>query len=136
MRTRCFMTCLVIAGGIALSMTALGGKSSNNGGIAGPVAPADAGLCDLINTRSWGRVGDIHAYSIRTATWNLGDEPLVWQEFTSEHPLMAQNIYRYRNGRLEQIGLSWIKHGFCALQQAGCGDCFVQGGCLDFLGPG
>ena len=92
-------------------------------------------LCRLFNTRSWGRVGDIHAYSIQTDTWNVGDENLVWQEFTPIHPIMAQNVFRYRGGRIEQIGLSWIKHGFCALQQAGCGPCNVQA-CLDFLGTG
>src|SRR5688572_30801915 len=103
---------------------------------AGEGSGADAALCRLLNTRSWGRVGDIHAYSIQTDTWNVGDENLTWQEFTPIHPIMAQNVFRYRGGRIEQIGLSWIKHGFCALQQAGCGPCNVQGGCLDFLGTG
>ncbi len=108
------------------------GEAADAGGTAG----ANAGLCQLIDTRSWGRVGDIHAFSIRTDTWNVGDEDLRWEEFTPVHPVMAQNLYRYRDGRFEQIGLSWIKHGFCALQQSGCGNCAVQPGCLDFLGAG
>src|SRR5687768_10588887 len=66
---------------------------------------ADAALCRLLNTRTWGRVGDIHAYSIQTDTWNVGDQNLVWQEFTPIHPIMAQNVFRYRGGRIEQIGL-------------------------------
>jgi hypothetical protein len=121
---------------LVLGLSLLGPDIGSAGERQGGGGTADAGLCQLIDTRSWGRVGDIHAFSIRTDTWNIGDEDLVWQEFTPVHPLMAQNLYRYRDGRLEQIGLSWIKHGFCALQQAGCGDCFVQSGCLDFLGPG
>lgn len=112
------------------------GDRTAGAGDAGSGGGADAGLCQLIDTRSWGRVGDTHAYSIRTDTWNLGASALVWQEFTPTHPIMAQNLYRYKDGRMEQIGLSWVKHGFCALQFSGCGPCSVQPGCLDFLGPG
>jgi hypothetical protein len=119
---------------VVLALTPFSHARQNVGEGAG--GGADAALCQLFNTRSWGRVGDIHAYSIQTDTWNNGDENLVWQEFTPLHPIMAQNIFRYRDGRIEQIGLSWIKHGFCALQQAGCGPCGVQTGCLDFLGVG
>jgi hypothetical protein len=130
-------THMVFAAG-AGAMMALGAAVAQPvGGVQGEGGGgADAGLCQLISTRSWGRVGDTHAFSIRTDTWNIGEGNLVWEEFTPVHPLMVQNLYRYREGRIEQIGLSWIKHGFCALQQAGCGDCFVQAGCLDFLGPG
>jgi hypothetical protein len=117
----------------ALALTLIGHEA--RGGEFGR-GVRDIALCQLFDTSSWGRAGDIHAFSIQTDTWNVGDENLRWEEFTPFHPVMAQNLYRYRDGRFEQIGLSWIKHGFCALQQAGCGDCFVQGGCLDFLGVG
>jgi hypothetical protein len=127
---------LIIPASLALGVLIVPATSQGRGSNDGPAIGPDAALCQLFNTRSWGRVGDIHAYSIQTDTWNVGDQDLLWQEFTSIHPIMAQNIYRYKNGRLEQIGLSWVKHGFCALQQAGCGPCNVQGGCLDFLGVG
>ena len=128
------LTKTVLAATAALSLAPC--SHARQGAGEGAAGGADAALCRLFNTRSWGRVGDIHAYSIQTDTWNNGDEDLVWQEFTPIHPIMAQNVFRYRGGRIEQIGLSWIKHGFCALQQAGCGPCNVQGGCLDFLGTG
>ena len=138
MMKRIYVVCVPAAGAIiALGVvTAKPGNASPGPGGGGGDAGPDVALCQLIDTTSWGRVGDIHAFSIRTDTWNIGAEDLSWQEFTSVHPLMAQNLYRFRDGRFEQIGLSWIKHGFCALQQDGCTDCFVQDGCLDFLGVG
>ncbi|HXT19994.1 MAG TPA: hypothetical protein VN811_04635 [Thermoanaerobaculia bacterium] len=36
--------------------------------------------------------------------------------------MIAQNLYRLKDGRFEQVGLSWLKHGFQSLNQnvAGC----------------
>jgi hypothetical protein len=121
--------------GLGIGLTAslgLGMKSDHDGG----GKSTDVALCQLIDTRSWGRVGDIHAFSVRTDTWNVGESVLIWEEFTPDHPVMAQHLYRYRDGRLEMIGHSWLKHGFCALQLTGCGDCDTQPGCPNYLLPG
>jgi hypothetical protein len=46
-------------------------------------------------------------------------------------------MYRVKNGAIEQIGLSWCKHGFCALQENICGTCTPAGsGCPTVLGVG
>jgi hypothetical protein len=132
-----FFTALGItcAGSLLATLTLPQGAAARSDNGEG-VGVTDVALCQLVDTRSWGRVGDIHAYSIRTDTWNVGDEILVWEEFTPDHPLMAQHLYRYRDGRIEMLGLSWIKHGFCALQLTGCGECAVQPGCPNYLQPG
>ena len=51
---------------------------------------------------------------------------------------MSQNIFRLKDGRLEHIGQSWLKHAFCALQFSGlCDTCDPAGfGCISELGPG
>lgn len=54
----------------------------------------------------------ITAYSITTTACNIGDDWVNWFRFTDQHPLIAQNMYRLKEGRFEQIGMSWVKHGF------------------------
>jgi hypothetical protein len=78
------------------------------------------------------------AYAIGTTSCNIGTTQLQWQPMPSTlHPTIPQNMYRYANGRFEQIGMSWIKHGFCALQQTLCGTCIPAGsGCPTVLGIG
>lgn len=78
------------------------------------------------------------SYAIGTTSCNIGTTQLQWQPMPSTlHPTIPQNMYRYANGRFEQIGLSWIKHGFCALQQTLCGTCIPAGsGCPTVLGVG
>ncbi len=88
-------------------------------GVVGP----DIVVFDLYQTLNWGTVGDKTAYSVGTISCNRGDEPAQWVSNTNEHPVIAQNLYRLKDGRLEQIGMSWLKHGFYALAQSDCGTC-------------
>ncbi|MCZ6698944.1 MAG: hypothetical protein O7D94_08460, partial [Planctomycetota bacterium] len=76
---------------------------------------------DLQGITSYGAVGDISAFSIGTTSCNVGDTDLNWFATTDQHPLIGQNIYRLKDGRMEQIGMSWLKHGFFALTQDLCG---------------
>ena len=53
-------------------------------------------------------------------------------------------MYRYLNGTFQQIGMSWLKHGFASTNSPGCGTCQQppQGGgalgigCTDAYGSG
>jgi hypothetical protein len=79
----------------------------------------------------------IMAYAFGSTSCNIGTQQLDWYSGTSNHPIIPQNAYRIKNGRIEQIGLSWMKHGFCALQQTLCGACAPAGsGCPSLLGIG
>lgn len=73
--------------------------------------------------RKWGSLNDVTAYSFATHACNMGDTVLPWNGETNQHPVIAQNLYRIKDGRFEQIGVSWVKHGFGALAWSTCCDC-------------
>jgi len=76
-----------------------------------------------------GSVGEITAYSVGTTSCNLGTCWLNWISSTNEHPVIGQNLYRLEDGRYEQIGQSWLKHGFFALSENLCSnDCIPTNG--------
>jgi hypothetical protein len=102
---------------------------------------------DIFETKNWtpnstgGAVDEggilYRAYSLGTKSCNVGDQKLDWFEFGNQHPVIAQAMYRLHEGRFEQIGVSWLKHGYCALQQTLCGPCQPAGtGCVAQLGIG
>jgi hypothetical protein len=90
---------------------------------------------DLPDVIRWGRVGDITAYSFGTISCNVGDTVIQWQAVTSQHPVISSNLYRLRNDRFEQVGMSWLKHSFAALTENLCGSC-IDPGTSQLLGVG
>ena len=83
----------------------------------------------------------VFAFSVGTTSCNIGNQNLSWVGSTSAHPVIGQNLYRLKDGRLEQIGMSWLKHGFGALQGSLCMPCQGTGswsalgvGCSDPYG--
>jgi len=94
--------------------------------------------CQFTPCHHYGPVGTIHGYSIGTTSCNIGDALLDWISNTNKHPVIAQSIYRLKDGRIEQLGIGWVKHGFCALQQSLCQTCNPAPGtgCRNRLGIG
>ena len=62
-----------------------------------------------------------------TTSCNNGDQPFNWFALPQiDHPVIPQNLYRMSGGtdnteRFEQVGHSWIKHTFEALEDTVCG---------------
>ncbi len=94
---------------------------------ATPATGPDVIVGDLPSVGNYGGVSGIGGYSIGTTSCNIGTAALSWVANTNEHPVIAQNFYRHENGRFEQIGMSWLKHGFTALQQNLCCPCTPSG---------
>ncbi|HEX4955821.1 MAG TPA: hypothetical protein VF017_20730 [Thermoanaerobaculia bacterium] len=121
---------LLIAALVVLA--AAGTALFTSGAGAGTIGP-DVTVHFLSGTSNYGNVGGIRAYSVGTTSCNTGDTPLNWCDQASgcapgvtsaEHPVIAQNIYRLKDNRFQQIGMGWLKHGFTALanSDAQCGD--------------
>ncbi len=91
---------------------------------------------DVGGVSRWGTVGDIAAYSIGTTSCNIGTATLNWVGSTNQHPVIAQNMYRLKDGRFEQIGMSWLKHGFASLNESGLCDVCQDPGSSQLLGVG
>ena len=91
----------------------------------------------------FGVASGLAAFAAATTACNVGSEKAEWQHngrgmnTTNRHPLIIQNLYRLSGDgqRFEMIGMSWLKHAFCAVSETTCGDCIMDTGC-DALGIG
>lgn len=92
-----------------------------NKGSMGITTGPDVTIIHLSGIQNYGADGTIRGYAVGTDSCNIGSEPLNWCDDngcvstvggTEKHPVIAQNLYRLRDGRFEQIGMSWLKHGF------------------------
>lgn len=93
------------------------------GGLASVIGP-DVVVHDIRGAGiSYGTEGGASAFSIGTVSCNLGDQPAVWYGSNNQHPVIAQQFYRLKGNRFEQIGMAWVKHGFFATLESECGGC-------------
>lgn len=103
-------------------------------GVAAAVPDVICGSLDDVN--HYGVVGDVRAYAIGTTACNAGDVNLNWVDGTPNHPVISCTIYRLLDGRLEQLGVTFVKHSFASLQGNACGFGCGSGGDFSHLGPG
>lgn len=90
-----------------------------------PSGTPDLALCRLSNLTVFGTVGSTLGLSLSTTALNIGNRELDWHARPDgRHPFLTTNLYRHAptTDRFEQIGLSWCKHEFSALNSAECGD--------------
>jgi hypothetical protein len=116
---------------------------------AQPEAPTATGpdvtIMTMGSVSNWGSSGGIRAYSVGTTSCNMGTAPIAWCDTggcaglaNNDHPVIAQGLYRIKNNRFEQIGMSWLKHGWLATNtpSGSCGSCVTPPGGGDQLGVG
>jgi hypothetical protein len=89
------------------------------GTVCGRPGP-DVIVGELPDIDSYGSEGGIAAFSVATTSCNVGDAELNWFASTNQHPVIGQNMYRLKDGRFEQVGISWLKHGFFAVSGNEC----------------
>jgi hypothetical protein len=118
-----------LAVGVCLTLGVIGALSQSETGGPDTVGP-DVITADLYELHHWGAnaPGTIHAYSVGTMSCNIGDTPLSWHNYDNQRPVIGQNMFRLRDGRFEQIGQSWLKWAFLALNENFCGTCITPPG--------
>lgn len=128
--------------GVSLGLATLNGVDSERIGaeshanVAGPLQVADEiqsdgsvaapgpdmTFCQIYGLQQYGRLGDIVGLALATTSWNIGGRDMIWMNNPDpRHPMIVWNLYRLKNDRFEQIGMSHVKHGFFALGDAQCG---------------
>ena len=127
-----------------MTATAGSGKGGNGSGRGGDGGVASIGADVIVgaipDVAKYGAVTSggqtIIAYAIGSTSCNIGDAPLEWYNSPdNRHPFIPMNAFRFKGGRFEQIGMSWGKHGFFALQENLCGSCAAHPN-GDYLGVG
>jgi len=107
---------------------------------------------DLPDMEQAGTNGNFVGLGVGTTSCNNGNQPVNWFQLPqTDHPVIPQNFYRMSGGannneRFEQLGQSWMKHAFFALEDNQCGfGCNTNGcatgsqlcpGCSDTYGAG
>src|SRR5437763_3417947 len=89
---------------------------------------------DLPDVEHLGSAGTQVGLGVATTSCNNGDQPVDWFQLpNTDHPVVPQNLYRMSGGvdntqQFEQIGQSWLKHTFFALEDDACSfGCNISG---------
>lgn len=78
-------------------------------------------ICELSGLTQLERQGAEVSLAVATTGWNVGSLPLNWYKRPdARHPFITQALYRIREGRFEQIGISGVKHGYYVAANQGC----------------
>jgi hypothetical protein len=110
-------------------------------GVAGPGRPTlvpgpDVIVGDLPDVGQFGSSGSFVGVGVGTTSCNNGTTPVDWYQLPdTHHPVIPQNLYRMSGGgnnndRFEQIGQSWLKHAFLALENDQCSFGCNTSGCV------
>jgi hypothetical protein len=93
------------------------------------VAGPDVIVGDIEDVAQMGNNATQVGLAIGTDSCDIGDQPIDWFALPdTDHPVVPQNLYRMSGGadnteRFEQIGQSWMKHTFEALEESVCSTC-------------
>jgi hypothetical protein len=109
-------------------------------GAAGGEAPTlvqgpDVIVGELPEMAQFGSAGTQVGLGVGTTSCNNGNQPIDWFALpNTDHPVIPQNFYRMSGGannneRFEQVGQSWMKHAFAALEDNACGFGCNTAGC-------
>jgi hypothetical protein len=109
--------------GVALLAIGAQAQTNCNASVGPDVIVGD--LQDIANYTGQNVGGiDYDAVAFGTYSCNIGTVWVNWFSGNNLHPVIDNNMYKYKvvggAGHFEQIGMSWLKHGFFALSNNLC----------------
>ncbi len=119
----------------AVESSLLPARNGDTPNVITAVPGPDVIVGDLPSLDQFGSSGTQVGLGVGTTSCNNGDQPLDWFQLPQiDHPVIPQNLYRMSGGgnnndRFEQIGQSWLKHAFFALEDNACGFGCNTSGC-------
>ena len=110
---------IAVGAGVLAAGAILAVHADQEDGAVGP----DVVVFSFTDIGNYGSSDGFVGYALGTRSCNRGDQPLNWcndggqsgcgmSTTDEDHPVIAQNLYRLKDDRFEQIGMSWLKHGF------------------------
>ena len=123
---------IIRAGILGSALAAAAGTANAQIATCGSSSGPDVIVGDITGPSNFVAAGGIDAFSLGTTSCNMGNAQLRWDAFPANtHPAIGGNMYKYKvvsgSGRFEQIGQSWLKHGFAALTGSVCCTCQSPG---------
>jgi hypothetical protein len=123
------VVCLLGAAGLLAAAGSALGQNCDNG--VNPTQCNPMGTCngpdvivgDVNGAFNTTAVGQIEAFALGTTSCNIGNVWLNWHANTNQHPAISQTLFKMKTERyttFEQLGHSWLKHGFFALSETLC----------------
>ena len=89
-------------------------------GSAGP----DVIVGDITGPQNYTAGATTDALALGSYSCNMGTSNLGWHANTNQHPVIGGELYRFKvvngAGHFDQVGISWLKHGFFALSNTLC----------------
>ena len=105
----------------------------------GPNVGPDLIVGALPSITNYTASGGFDMCAMGTTACNIGSEVANWIDLTPDHPVIRQSAYKYSvvggASRFEQLGMSWLKHGFGSSQDSTCCTC-QPGGDFSHCGAG
>ncbi len=87
----------------------------------------DVLIGDITSIQNANPTGGLDSFTLGTTACNVGNAVLNWFGPTNLHPVISETFYKYKvvdgSGRFEQIGMSWLKHGFASDTGSYCCTC-------------
>ncbi|MBL8877841.1 MAG: hypothetical protein JNG88_01875 [Phycisphaerales bacterium] len=130
---------------LALSLAPSSFSAGNPGGGAAGDCPLTVGpdliVGGLTGPQNFTGAEGLEAFAVGFHLCNVGDSPLRFYANDNRHPVVGSNFFRFSTvdgaTRFEQLGQSWLFHGFFPLQDDYCCVCipfdpeFLGVGCSD-----